>query len=122
MSARRIRVRRYRHCVETTESQRVRRGCMLLRNDAGSLRLNLREHLQQISVGIAKEQRAMSEGAVGGRRTSVTPCRTSSSAQSIDVGGGNLERQLQFEALPAGVGASDAVRLGRASASVLPPS
>jgi hypothetical protein len=29
--------------------------------------LNLRKHFQQISIGIAEEQRAMSEGLVGGR-------------------------------------------------------
>jgi hypothetical protein len=33
----------------------------------GRTKLNLRKHLQQISIGIAEEQRAMSERLVGGR-------------------------------------------------------
>jgi hypothetical protein len=53
-----------------------------------SRRLNLGKYLQQISVGIAKEQRAMSKGLVGGRRDPPDALAHQFAGAPIDLDGG----------------------------------
>ena len=81
---------------------------------------NLRIHLQQVSIGIPEEQRAMAERLVGRRLQQIDAVPRQLFRAAIDIIRGNLDASCS-DALPAGVGASFAVRPGRDSASVLPP-
>ena len=62
----------------------------------------------------------MAEGLVGRRLKQIDALPNQFVGAAVDVINRDLERKLS-DALPAGVGASFAVRLGRDSASVLPP-
>jgi len=57
--------------------------------------LDIREHLQQISIRITEEQRAMSKGLVSGRREQIDALPHEFVGALINFGSGNLECQLK---------------------------
>ena len=60
-----------------------------------SRQLNVRKHLQQISIRITEEQRAMSKDLVSGRREQTDALPQEFVGALIDFGSGNLEGQLK---------------------------
>jgi hypothetical protein len=65
------------------------------RQQANWLRLlDIRKHLQQVSIGIAEEQRAMSKDLVGWRREQIDALPHEFVGAPINLGSGNLEGQL----------------------------
>src|SRR5215470_6722091 len=68
---------------------------------ATALRLDVREDLQEIAVGIAEEQGAVAEGLVGGRGEKGDALLNQLGGALVDFGDGHLEGQLKRGA-PAG--------------------
>jgi len=59
------------------------------------LSLNLRKHLQQVAIGIAEKQRAMSKGLVRRRREQRDALPYEFISALVDLGRGHLEGQLK---------------------------
>ena len=78
--------------------------------------------LQQISVGVAEEQRAMAERLIGRRRQQADAMADEFIGAGVDLGGQDLEGELERGAAVAAIGAPRPSGLAAPAPSVLPPS